>query len=119
MKAKSWENRIKGQMEQVGTYRAAFDKTIETLASILEQRDIAYANYLEDGRMIIEKTSDRGAVNTAKNPLFTVWMDLNNQALAYWRDLGLTPAGLKKIDDQSMKPKKRSALADALRELGG
>jgi hypothetical protein len=45
-------------------------------------------------------------------------MDLNAQALTYWRDLGLTPSGLKKLDDQALKAKKRSSLAEALREIG-
>ena len=32
-------------------------------------------------------------------------MDLNAQALAYWRDLGLTPAGLKKLNAEVVKDK--------------
>lgn len=119
MKAKAWEKTIRDQMAEIGTYRPAFDKTIQTLATILEQRDKAHADFLKDGRTVIEKISDRGAVNTGKNPLLVVWMDLNAQALSYWRDLGLTPAGLKRIDENSMKPKKRSVLAEALKELGG
>jgi hypothetical protein len=53
-----------------------------------------------------------------KNPLLVLWDDLNKSALAYWRDLGLTPSGLKKISADAMKPKKTSALAEALRDLG-
>ena len=44
--------------------------------------------------------------------------ELNRDALAYWRDLGLTPAGLKRIDVQSMKQRKKSALAEALSGIG-
>ena len=46
-------------------------------------------------------------------------MDLDTQALAYWRDLGLTPAGLKKINEAAMKEKKRSALVEALSLFDG
>lgn len=53
----------------------------------------------------------------AKNPLLVMWDDLNKSALAYWRDLGLTPAGLKKIDEMSLKSKK-NPLVEALKELG-
>jgi hypothetical protein len=45
--------------------------------------------------------------------------DLNRDALAYWRDLGLTPAGLKKTDEAAMKQRKKSALGEALKGLGG
>ena len=55
----------------------------------------------------------------AKNPLLVSWGDMNTSALSYWRDLGLTPAGLKKIDESAIKGKKMSALGDILRDIGG
>lgn len=118
MKASAWVRKIKEQCQLVGTYKPAFDPIIKTLAEILEQRDNAYADFLESGgEFCIVKISDRGATNIGKNPRLQVWGDLNTQALSYWRDLGLTPAGLRKIDEQSMKPKKSSVLAEALKEL--
>ena len=71
----------------------------------------------EGAEILVTRISDRGAENRSRNPLLQIWTDLNTQALAYWRDLGLTPAGLKKIDEQAMKQKKESALAKALRDL--
>ncbi len=119
MTAKEWKAIVVKQCEESGTFRPAFEPAIDALCAVLEQRDQAYEDYLEDGaRTVVEKTSDRGAVNLAKNPRLQVWMDLNAQALSYWRDLGLTPAGLKKIDEAAMKKPKRSALAEALKELG-
>jgi hypothetical protein len=44
--------------------------------------------------------------------------DLNRDALAYWRDLGLTPAGLKRVNEQALKAAKRSALSEALKGIG-
>lgn len=105
-------------MRTVGTYKDAFLPAINALADILERRDEAHREFIESGgESCIERRSDRGAVNMGVNPRLRVWMDLSQQALAYWKDLGLTPSGLKKIDEQSMKPKKTSALAEALREL--
>ena len=120
MKAKSWEAKIRGQVRQAGMYRKEFGSVIATLASILEARDAAYEQWQEEGcEMVIERVSDRGAVNRAKNPLLTIWTDLNVSALAYWRDLGLTPAGLKRIDEKAMKPsKKQNALEKALKDIG-
>lgn len=103
MEARKWKTIIKRKMTEVGTYKPAFEKTVETLANILEHRDLVYEEFQADGRYIINRISDRGAVNSAKNPLFVVWTELNSQALAYWRDLGLTPAGLKRIDESAVK----------------
>ncbi len=119
MKQKTWEKRIKEACKKAGTYRDFFDCTISTLAAILEKRDEAQEQYEEMGSLpVIEYTNKGGATNVVKNPALAVWDDLNKSALAYWRDLGLTPAGLKKIDDAVMK-KKKSGLADVLKDLGG
>lgn len=120
MTAKKWENEVRAQAKAVGTYREAYEPVIMTLATVLEQRDRAYADYIKDGaRTTIEKTSDRGAKNVGINPKLRAWQDLNAQALAYWRDLGLTPAGLKRIDEKATKAPRKSALAEALESLGG
>ena len=104
MDAKRWKNIIKKKMAEVDTYQPAFDKTIETLSNILEQRDKVFDQFVDEGcQYIIERISDRGAINSAKNPLFVMWTDLNAQALQYWRDLGLTPAGLKRINESAVK----------------
>ena len=102
----------------VGTYRPAFSSAVDALSKVLEQRDLAYQQFLDEGgKFVVERISDRGAVNSAKNPLLQTWMDLNSQALAYWKELGLTAAGLKKIDEEAMKPKKRNTLDKVLMEL--
>lgn len=116
-----WKNKIKKQMEQVGVYRTAFTPTILVLAEILEQRDKAFEDFINNGgEMVVENISDRGARNMRKNPRLQVWEDLNAQALAFWRDLGLTPSGLKKISDMATKKEKdNSTLTEALKKLCG
>lgn len=106
-------------MELAETYQEVFEPTINTLADILEQRDLAYKDFLATGaEVVVEFTSDRGAVNMKRNPRLQTWMDLNNQALTFWRDLGLTPAGLKKINESLMKDQpKMSSLEEALKNL--
>lgn len=120
MDAKKWKATIKKQMTGVGTYREEFESPMIALAEILEQRDSVLQEYVESGsQALVETVSDRGAVNMRKNPLLQTWSDLNSQALAYWRDLGLTPAGLKKLNDVAMKEHKGSALEAALVRLSG
>ena len=119
MKSKTWEKKIRQACENAGTYRPFFDATIGTLAKILEKRDDAQGAYEETGsRPLIEYTNKNGSTNLVKNPALILWDDLNKSALAYWRDLGLTPSGLKKIDQTAMK-KRKSGLAEALRDIGG
>lgn len=119
MKAKSWKNLIMKQCVEVGTMRDAFLPVIDTLSDILEQRDAAYTQFLKEGaQIVIERVSDRGAVNPTKNPLWLSWQDLNTQALKYWDSLGLTPKGLKAISDTAMK-KEQSSFAEALGKIIG
>lgn len=106
MKAKQWRAQIVRDCEALGVYRPAFAPVVATLADILEQRDAAYAEFLrQGGKAVVERVSDRGSVNLAKNPLLQTWADLNAQALAYWRNLGLTPAGFKKLAEQEKQAK--------------
>ena len=119
METEQWVRTIRKQMKAAETYRKHFEPAIATLATILDARDAVYDEFLADGaEFIIERRSDRGAVNMAKNPQLSVWNELNTSALAYWRDLGLTPAGLKRIDEKAMKQKRQSSLEKALKELG-
>lgn len=120
MKKESWKKQIIGAMKDAGTYRDCFIAAVETLAGILEKRDAAQKAFDDSGgEVLVEHTNVKGKANIEQNPMLRLINDLNRDALAYWRDLGLTPAGLKRIDENSMKPKKRSALAEALRDLGG
>lgn len=121
-----WKSRIRFATEEVGTYRPSFDYVIDTLADILEKRDEVQHEYEKDGsRPIITQTitarvaGQRNARHKIKNPILQVLCELDSQALTYWRDLGLTPAGLKKITDMSLQnsASKMGSLAEALNEL--
>ena len=120
MDKSAWVARIRDSAIAAGTYRPYFDDVIDTLADILERRDIARELFAASGgNVLVDHTNKAGATNSEQNPVLRMVNDLNRDALAYWRDLGLTPAGLKRIDDQSMKQRKKSALAEALKGLGG
>ena len=119
MDKSAWVERITASAVSAGTYRPFFDDVIDTLADILERRDIAREQFADSGgNILVNHTNKAGATNIEQNPALRMVNDLNRDALAYWRDLGLTPAGLKRIDEQSMKQRKKSALAEALRGIG-
>ena len=114
-----WRAKIKQQCEDAQTFKPSFNSTIDALAKILEQRDAALALYKAEGcQLIVERISDRGSSNPTINPLVQLLDKLNNTALAYWKELGLTPVGWKKINGGSVPAeKKKSGLAEALSKL--
>lgn len=106
-------------MEMVGTYQESFDDTIDTLAGILERRD-ALENqfYMSNEPMIVERTNARGHTNLEQNPTIRLINDMNRDALTFWRDLGLTPKGLRAITDSATVEVKDDPLDAVLKKLG-
>lgn len=107
MNKASWRKKIRAACEGAGTYRPFFDPVIDSLAEILEKRDDALKHYEESGgEPVVIHTNKGGNANMAKNPCLVLWNELNSAALHYWRDLGLTPSGLKKINESALTEKK-------------
>lgn len=118
MTAKRWKTRIRQQLRALGTTEPAYDSVIAALADVLEQRDLVYEQYTESGSQPVrEYTNKGGATNLTKNPLLTLWDDLNKTALAYWRELGLTPSSYRKITGEGPKKEKPAGLAATLQSL--
>lgn len=119
MKKNAWKKKIREACREAGTYRPHFDIVIATLADIMEMRDKALEQYAASGsNPVVVHTNKAKERNLVKNPALVAVDDLNKTALAYWRDLGLTPAGLRRINEDAMKPQRRSILAEALSSLG-
>ena len=120
MTKKSWKKKIEQATRDAGTYQPYFDSVIDTLSGIMEMRDDAWTKFEEyGGESVIVHTNKNGQENIVKNPALVVVDDMNKTALAYWRDLGLTPAGLKRIDENAMKGKRnKSSFGDVLKEIG-
>ena len=120
MTAAKWRRIITESCEKVGTNEPQFQPIVKTLASILEKRDAAEKQFIDEGsKFIIEKVNTRsGEANPSKNPLIILIMDLNTQALAYWRDLGLTPAGLKKLNADGLSAKATAGFEQLLAKIG-
>lgn len=120
MKKAAWKRKIKKACKDAGTYEPYFDCVIDTLAGIMESRDDAAEKYDATGRQsVVMHTNKAGATNVVKNPALVVVDDLNKTALAYWRDLGLTPMGLKRLDAGAVKTgQNKHSFADVLGELG-
>ena len=114
----AWEKTIKKMCREKGITPKEYAPLITTLAGILEKRDDALDLYEDTGgNPVVRHTNKGGATNIVKNPLLILWDDLNKSALAYWRELGMTPSSYKKMTGDSPKRERGSKLAEALKAL--
>lgn len=118
MKKRAWKTKIKKACQDAGTYKPFFNYIIDTLAGILARRDEA-AEILDDEEesLVVSQTNKAGFTNQVKNPAYSVWDEMNKTALSYWRDLGLTPAGLKKINEEVFIKDKEEKNSNNLMQL--
>ena len=109
MKKEEWITKIKAACEEAGTYRPFFDDLIATLAGVLERRDECEAQYMASGEgMTIERTNKAGFTTFVKNPAMVFYDDFCRTALSYWKELGMTPAGLKRLKDETFKKEEQA-----------
>ena len=107
-------------MKSVGTYKDEFMDIINSLAKIYYDYNDACNKFRQSGsNFMIKHTNKSGATNIVKNPYYLVIEGLRQNILSYSRELGLTPAGLKKINDKELgKNHKVSKLDKALDKFG-
>lgn len=119
MSKTKWKNLIKKQLTALGLQNDAYESMVESLAAILEQRDKTFDEFRQSGgKSVIEYTNKGGSTNMTKNPLLVLWDDLNKTALAYWRELGLTPSSYKKLTGTGAKQEEsKKGLAAALASI--
>lgn len=119
MSKTKWKNLIIKQLTALGLQNDAYESTVESLAAILEQRDKTFEEFQKSGgKSVIEYTNKGGSTNMTKNPLLVLWDDLNKTALAYWRELGLTPSSYKKLTGTGAKQEEsKKGLAAALASI--
>jgi phage terminase small subunit len=116
--AAEWKKRITRDVKAAGTYQKYFGSVIDTLARILERRDDAEALFIASGgNILVKHTNKGGATNIEQNPALRLINDLNRDALAYWRDLGLTPAGYKRLNLEAAQTKSNDGFEKILSQL--
>lgn len=118
MTKNKWKLLILAQMAALHVQNDAYISVVEALAGILEQRDKTFREFKDSGgRSVIEYTNKGGSTNMTKNPLLVLWDDLNKSALAYWRELGMTPSSFKKMTGGTLVEEKESGLVAALKTI--
>lgn len=119
MDCKEYKKIIEKQMKAVGTFKKEFSIVILTLSQLMEGYDKAVEKFEQSGgNIIIKHTNKAKEANVVKNPFYLAIETMRMQILKYLAELGLTPSGLKKINEKSMDSKKESTLAKALMKLG-
>lgn len=117
--ADTWERKITKACKEAGTYEPYFKLAIKQLSEIMEMRDEAKKQFkASGGKPVVAHTNKGGNTNIVKNPALQVINDCNQQALAYWRDLGLTPSGFKKLSGKDIAEKKEATFEDVLAGIG-
>lgn len=116
--ADTWERKITKACKEAGTYEPFFKLVIKQLSQVMEMRDKAKEQFEKSGgNPVVMHTNKAGHKNIVKNPALVVINECNQQALAYWRDLGLTPAGFKRLDGTAVE-KKEASFEDVLKGIG-
>lgn len=106
------------KMKEVGTYNVSFIYTINVLAKVLMDYETTTEQFAKTGGSIVIKyTNKNGSTNIVKNPLYLALEKLRDDTIAYSRELGLTPAGLKRINQDGNKPEKKSKLEQILSDF--
>lgn len=117
--ADTWERKITKACKEAGTYEPFFKLVIKQLSQIMEMRDAAMKQFeASGGNPVVMHTNKAGATNIVKNPALQVIDNCNTQALAYWRDLGLTSKGYVAITGRKPAEKKETSFEEVLAGIG-
>lgn len=102
-------------MKNLKVYKAEYDAVIDIYSELREQYELYTKKLKKDGYKYSEFTAQGGE---KKSPLVAVLETLRKDILQYSVQLGLTPAGLKKMNEKkSDDPEKRNLLAEALSKI--
>lgn len=120
MTKEEWIKLIRRQCKKAGTYQKYFDSVIETLAKVLEDRDRADEQFAMSGsNPTVVHTNKGGQTNIVKNPILVIRTELNTQAIVLWKELGLTPKGLRALTAEVVQKENDASLEKLLSNLGG
>lgn len=117
-KYKKYKKEIITKMKAVDTYNISFIYTINVLAKVLVDYETTADQFKRSGgNIVVKHTNKNGSTNIVKNPLYQALEKLRDDIITYSRELGLTPAGLKRINQDGNKPQEKSNLEMILNEL--
>ena len=110
---KGFREKIRQAARGCGTYKPEFEPLICRLAEVYFRRQQAQADFEKSGgNILVQLPGKNGGKSTpTKNPLLVEVDDLSDRALTLERELGLTPASLRRVNESAM-PKAPAAAQD-------
>ena len=103
-------------MTRLGIYQPEFDVTIEIYVGLVKQYNALEKQFKSTKFEVNEKTGY--AENSKRSPIVSSLENLRKDILKYATDLGLTPAGLKRLKDKGFGRKKSgSPVAAAVKKF--
>lgn len=102
---------IKRKCERLGVWRDEFERTQRRLARIYTRID-AVERLFEDsgGRFVVAHKNNKGETNAVRNPYIAEIDILYEQALTCERELGLTAAALRRINEGALHAREESPM---------
>ena len=114
------KRQIVDRMKALGTYKPQYMAAIGRTAELYLELGRLAKEYQKSGCVtIVEHTNKAGATNLVKSPIRCAIEDVYNLLLAYERELGLTPAAMKKLGAAVEEKQQKSPIELALEKLGG
>lgn len=112
--------RTTDDMNTLGTYRPQFVPAVRVYAEMKYQLDVLNYEFYAGGCKITEAyTNKSGATNERKTALYMAIETLRRDIASCEDRLGLTPSGMKRINDAEMKGRpKTSKLVSELSKIG-
>lgn len=113
--AKGYRTKIRARCEAVGTYKPEFEPVISRLAEYYMRQKRLNDLYQETGGQPMVKAKGSGLA--VKNPVLDEMDKLSRLILDLERELGLTPASLRRVNESAFKAKEQSGFSLALAEV--
>ena len=108
---------IRDRMKKLGIYKPQYAALIDRTAKLYVKLEELEKEYAESGGgRFVEYTNKAGATNLVPSPYIRAIEDVYAELIVHERELGLTPAALRKIAATDETPKE-SKLTAALRKL--
>lgn len=106
------------RMKALGVYKPQYDALIGRTARLYVKLDELEKEYEKSGRSrFVEYTNKAGATNLVPNPHIRAIEDAYAELLVHERELGLTPAAMRKLGEASAAAPKKSPLEAAIEKL--
>lgn len=104
---KGHREKLRRSCRAVGTYKPEFEPLIRRLAEYYTRRDQLQKMFEESGSQPMIKQRRSGVM--IKNPILDEKDRLMKSALDIERELGLTPAALRRVNEAAMAAKQEAA----------